>query len=38
MDDVIRGVMPFLFAETLVLLLLVMFPSLVLGPLHWLMR
>jgi TRAP-type transport system large permease protein len=38
MDDVIRGVMPFLLAETLVLLLLVVFPGLVLGPMHWLMR
>jgi tripartite ATP-independent transporter DctM subunit len=38
MDDVIRGVMPFLLAETLILLLLVVFPGLVLGPMHWLMR
>ena len=36
MTDVIRGVMPFLIAQTIVLFLLVMFPELVLGPLAWL--
>jgi TRAP-type transport system large permease protein len=38
MDEVIRGVVPFLIAETTVLLLLIAWPSLVLAPLHWLMR
>ncbi len=36
MADVIRGVGPFLLAQLLVLALLVVFPSLVLGPLAWL--
>ncbi|CAM4098675.1 TRAP transporter large permease subunit [Bordetella muralis] len=36
MNDVIRGVMPFLVAEAVVLLLMSIFPSLVLGPLRWL--
>lgn len=36
MDDVIRGVMPFLYAETAVLILMSLFPSLILVPLHWL--
>ncbi len=35
MDDVTRGVMPFMIAQLVVLLLLVMFPQLVLGPLKW---
>ncbi|MHB1199234.1 MAG: TRAP transporter large permease subunit [Polaromonas sp.] len=34
-DQVARGVLPFLFAELLVLFLLVFFPQLVLVPLHW---
>ncbi|VTU38315.1 Neu5Ac permease [Variovorax sp. PBL-H6] len=36
MSDVIRGVMPFMIAQLLVLLLLVLFPSIVLLPLKWL--
>jgi tripartite ATP-independent transporter DctM subunit len=36
MGDVIRGVMPFMIAQLLVLLLLVLFPSIVLLPLKWL--
>ncbi len=35
MDEVIVGVMPFMIAELIVLGLLVVFPSLVLVPLHW---
>ncbi|WPB58911.1 TRAP transporter large permease subunit [Xylophilus sp. GOD-11R] len=35
MDDVIRGVLPFLFAEFVVLILMSLFPVLVLGPLRW---
>jgi TRAP-type transport system large permease protein len=35
MNDIIKGVMPFLYAETLVLILMSVFPSLVLGPLQW---
>jgi tripartite ATP-independent transporter DctM subunit len=35
LTDVIRGVWPFLLAETLVMTLLVLFPSLVLVPLRW---
>ncbi|MBS1155150.1 MAG: dctM [Proteobacteria bacterium] len=37
MDEVIVGVMPFMIAELIVLGLLVVFPSLVLVPLHWFM-
>jgi TRAP-type C4-dicarboxylate transport system permease large subunit len=35
MDDVMRGVWPFLLAETVVLFLLVFFPSLVMVPARW---
>jgi len=35
MDEVIVGVMPFMIAELLVLALLVLFPALVLVPMHW---
>lgn len=35
MDDIMKGVMPFLIAEVLILLLLILFPSLVLVPLKW---
>jgi len=36
MGDVIRGVMPFMIAQLIVLFLLVLFPSIVLVPLKWL--
>ncbi len=36
MDEVIRGVMPFLLAEVVVLVLMSVFPSLILVPLQWL--
>ncbi|HMR30290.1 MAG TPA: TRAP transporter large permease subunit [Geminicoccaceae bacterium] len=36
MSDVVKGVMPFLIAEMIVLFLLVLFPDLVLVPLAWL--
>jgi TRAP-type C4-dicarboxylate transport system permease large subunit len=36
MHEVIRGVMPFLFSQVIVMGLLVAFPILVLGPLKWL--
>jgi TRAP-type transport system large permease protein len=35
MEDVIRGVWPFMLAETAVLILLVLFPSLVTVPAKW---
>ncbi|MGG3449129.1 TRAP transporter large permease [Domibacillus aminovorans] len=35
MDDIMKGVMPFLIAEVIVLFLLTLFPSLVLVPLGW---
>ena len=35
MDEVIVGVIPFMIAELLVLALLVLFPALVLVPMHW---
>ena len=38
MSQLIKGVWPFLLAETAVLFALIIFPSLVLGPLHWLTR
>jgi tripartite ATP-independent transporter DctM subunit len=38
MDDAFKGVLPFLLAQLTVLFLLVLFPSIVLVPLHWLMR
>jgi tripartite ATP-independent transporter DctM subunit len=36
MDDIIKGVWPFMFAQLLVLLLLIVFPSLVTVPARWL--
>ena len=36
LGQVIGGVMPFLLAQTAVLFLLILFPELVLVPLHWL--
>jgi len=36
LDDVIKGVWPFLLAETALMFLLVLFPSLVLVPMKWL--
>jgi tripartite ATP-independent transporter DctM subunit len=36
LDDVIKGVWPFLLAETALMFLLVLFPSLVLVPMRWL--
>jgi TRAP-type C4-dicarboxylate transport system permease large subunit len=38
MDDIIKGVWPFMIAQLLVLLLLVLFPSLVTVPAAWLSR
>jgi tripartite ATP-independent transporter DctM subunit len=38
MDDAFKGVLPFLCAQLVVLFLLVLFPDIVLVPLHWLMR
>ena len=35
MDDLIKGVLPFMFAELIVLALLVAFPALVLIPTSW---
>lgn len=35
MDDIMKGVWPFLIAEVLVLILLTLFPSLVMVPLEW---
>ncbi len=37
MHDVIRGVMPFLFSQVVVMSLLIAFPSLVMVPLKWLL-
>lgn len=34
-DDILKGIWPFLIAEVLIVLLLVLFPSLVLVPLDW---
>lgn len=36
MDDIIKGVMPFLIVETLLLILLTLFPAIITVPLHWL--
>jgi TRAP-type C4-dicarboxylate transport system permease large subunit len=36
MDNIIRGVWPFMVAQLIVLLLLVLFPVLVTGPAKWL--
>jgi len=38
MDEAFKGVLPFLLAQLAVLFLLVLFPSIVLVPLHWLMQ
>ena len=38
MDEAFKGVLPFLCAQLVVLFLLVLFPDIVLVPLHWLMR
>jgi TRAP-type C4-dicarboxylate transport system permease large subunit len=38
MDDAFKGVLPFLLAQLTVLFLLVLFPDIVLVPLHWMMR
>jgi TRAP-type transport system large permease protein len=35
MDDIIRGVWPFMIAELIVLFLLVVFPALVIVPARW---
>ncbi|MEK5325660.1 TRAP transporter large permease [Aeribacillus sp. FSL M8-0254] len=35
MEDIMKGIWPFLLAETLVLLLLILFPSIVTVPLQW---
>lgn len=35
MDDIIKGVAPFLIVETVLLALLIMFPDLVIVPYHW---
>ena len=37
LDNVIKGVWPFLLAETLLMFLLVLFPQLVLTPMRWLL-
>jgi TRAP-type transport system large permease protein len=36
MEGIIKGVMPFLIAQTIVMILLILFPWLVTGPLEWL--
>ncbi|ADH89209.1 TRAP dicarboxylate transporter, DctM subunit [Ancylobacter novellus DSM 506] len=38
MSGVIRGVLPFLIAQTIVMFLLVAFPQIVMWPLHWMTR
>jgi len=38
MSGAIRGVLPFMFAQTVVLLLLVVFPQIVMWPLQWMTR
>lgn len=38
MSGVIRGVMPFMIAQTLVMVLLVVFPQIVMWPLEWMTR
>jgi TRAP-type C4-dicarboxylate transport system permease large subunit len=35
MEDAVRGVLPFLFAESLVLVALILFPALVTVPAGW---
>jgi TRAP-type transport system large permease protein len=37
-DDIVKGIWPFLLAEVIVVFLLVLFPSLVLVPLEWLTK
>lgn len=37
MDDLMRDVMPFLIIETVVLVLLILFPQIVLVPMHWML-
>jgi TRAP-type C4-dicarboxylate transport system permease large subunit len=38
MSGAIKGVMPFMIAQTLVMLLLVVFPQIVMLPLQWMTR
>ncbi|MCY9670375.1 TRAP transporter large permease subunit [Paenibacillus alginolyticus] len=38
MDDIMKGVMPFLIIETLLLIVLILFPALVTVPVHWLIK
>ena len=38
MDDIIRGVWPFMIAQLLVLVLLILVPSLVTVPANWLSK
>jgi len=38
MSGAIKGVMPFMIAQTLVMLLLVVFPQIVMWPLQWMTR
>jgi TRAP-type transport system large permease protein len=38
MHEVIKGVMPFLLSQVVVMALLVVFPELVMTPLRWLLR
>jgi tripartite ATP-independent transporter DctM subunit len=38
MDEIIKAIWPFLLAETILLFLLILFPSIVLVPLHWLTK
>jgi TRAP-type transport system large permease protein len=35
MEDIMKGIWPFLLVEVIVLILLILFPSLVLVPLEW---
>lgn len=37
MEDIIKGVWPFLLAEVIILILLILFPQLVLAPLEWML-
>jgi TRAP-type mannitol/chloroaromatic compound transport system permease large subunit len=37
MDDIIVGVLPFMVAQLIVMGLLILFPDLVLVPMHWFM-
>lgn len=38
MDDIMKGVWPFLITETVILLLLTLFPDLILVPMHWFVK